>query len=772
MRIKRKLIERYILAAVLPYFGLALFFLTAILLIQQANRFAETLGSNALSLWSALEVTAGLLPGVLVFSVPMAALMGGAIGVSRMSSDSELIAAHAAGIGRGRCLVPVLILGGGLTVITLFIGMELIPDALRLIKKAALRAAAHRLESPIDLREFNVSIPGKVIYVRDGDKIGGEWGRIFINWSEGDNSLRLITSRSGRIDSSMAGQSELVLTDAVVTTINAQPSVSKKQIISEHANILRIKDSQLNDSRNSIVERLQSEQLDIDEQSWKSVLSYIKTTRDPKEKIKASLTLHKRLALCVAPLVFTVLGALIGMRNRRGGKGLGVMLAVTAMMIYYLVALAGEQLAKIEVLPPAGGAWLATFMAIVAILLLLVSGSGYEFIRKHHTKIKSFAFQRNEVDFPSCPTNANRRFNAFGALINRKLLKSLFKNFVFSSLSLIGVFYIFTLFELIRFINSNEKNIEAITEYLVYLMPFAAVTLAPMSALVSVLITYALLARRSESIAWWACGRSTYRLAVPGIFFAILIGGGVWVTQEQIMPRANIRQETLRAKIRGGTAKSVSPTGRFWLAAPNVPRIYSYEYDKIDNYLLRPTIYDFDSKGIHLIRILAGNKGEWTERGLQIINPVGFDLTSNTELLELKGIYLNDFLTLEQFKPLFNKPSHVTMRELSGSIKLLKRREDNRELHALEVALYRRFAEPFSALVMALIGIPLGLGFGKRSAVSALAFSLGIGVSFWGITSSFLHLGYGGTISPILAAWSSTLIYAASGLYLLFRART
>ena len=78
MRIKRKLIERYILAAVLPYFGLALFFLTAILLIQQANRFAETLGSNALSLWSALEVTAGLLPGVLVFSVPMAALMGGA----------------------------------------------------------------------------------------------------------------------------------------------------------------------------------------------------------------------------------------------------------------------------------------------------------------------------------------------------------------------------------------------------------------------------------------------------------------------------------------------------------------------------------------------------------------------------------------------------------------------------------------------------------------------------------------------------------------------
>ena len=52
--------------------------------------------------------------------------------------------------------------------------------------------------------------------------------------------------------------------------------------------------------------------------------------------------------------------------------------------------------------------------------------------------------------------------------------------------------------------------------------------------LISVLVTYALLARRHEAIAWWASGQSVYRLMLPGFFFAFAIALGSWLVQEYV----------------------------------------------------------------------------------------------------------------------------------------------------------------------------------------------------------------------------------------------
>lgn len=775
MRIKHRLIERYVAAAILPYFWLTLTLLTTVLLLQQANRFAETLGSGAFSFWSSLEVTAGILPGVLIFTVPMSALMGVAIGISRMASDSELIACQSSGVGRGRFLLTVSVFGGLLTVLSLILGLELSPRSLRLIKSAALQAIAHKLESPVDLREFNLSLPGKVIYVRDGDKEGGEWRRIFINWQEPGKggTLRLITARSGRIDSSTTGQSELVLRDAVVTTISEQSASSNQEIISEHAQTLRIKDGQLNTNRNAAIDRIENKQLEVDEMRWGELVHRAAADDNPKEKIKASLALHRRLALGISPLIFAVLGALIGLRNRRGGRALGMLISMGAMLAYYLVALAGEQLARIELLSPAIGPWVGTSAAIMAILLLLTP-----------LRVRSPLVRRSKVshdlnlyklDVPFLPDRNQGAppLNVFGGLIDRTILRQLLKSFVLALLTLLAVFYIFTLFELLRFIDPGRKNLAIFAEYLVYLMPFAFLALVPMSVLVAVLITYALTARASEAVAWWASGQSSYRLAAPGIFFATLIGAGVWLTQEKVMPQANVRQETLRARIRGGMTKNISPTGRYWLAAPFSSRIYSYDYGKAETHLQNPAVYDFDQEGVHLIRILMGTEGKWdAQDDLQIINPVVFDLKANTQLLATGQEVIKDSLSFQQFKPLFNRPSQISSSELSDYIRNLRAREDNSGVNALETALQRKWSEPFVPVVMSLIAIPLGIGFGKRSAVSALASSVIIGVSLWGINSSFFQLGTNGIIPPLIAGWAPTLVYATAGIYLLFHART
>src|SRR6267142_1797631 len=233
-----KLIARYVVKSALPYVLLSLLLLTAILLTQQAGRFTELALSADLPLSLAAEITAALLPSVTVLSLPVAVLAGIMIGYSRMGSDSEIVAMRAAGVGTWGLLWPVLIIGLLATLATTYLHMKEAPQAARDLRRVALQGALKKLESPVEPRTFNTEIPGYVIYVRDGDKAQGSWGRVFIYAQQPDGSTRIVTARSGRIDSSN-DRSELVLSDAVAMKIPKPDGVQHDYVV-ERLEQLRI----------------------------------------------------------------------------------------------------------------------------------------------------------------------------------------------------------------------------------------------------------------------------------------------------------------------------------------------------------------------------------------------------------------------------------------------------------------------------------------------------------------------------------------------------
>jgi LPS export ABC transporter permease LptG len=345
-------------------------------------------------------------------------------------------------------------------------------------------------------------------------------------------------------------------------------------------------------------------------------------------------------------------------------------------------------------------------------------------------------------------------------------------------LTLIAIFLIFTLFELLRFIATSGAGAYLVGRYMLFLLPLVMVALAPMSVLVAVLVTYALLARRSEAVAWWACGQSVYRLALPGLIFAACIGLGLWGVQERLMPRANRLQNNLRNQIRGGLSRGTQK-GRNWLASPAVNgTLYSYEFDEKSRELRAPLIYEFDAQGIHLRRLLSAETARWNENGALELE--------QAEIIEIEGgaplggglrrvarETLAGIEPPEAFKPVLNTPAEMDIKQLSVYIKALKRRGESTSVAApLAVALERKRAEPFSPVVMALVGIPLALAFGRRSAIAALCAAVAIGLTFWGATSGFQQLGNYGLLPARIAVWSPLVIFASAGVYLLFRART
>src|SRR6476646_2950866 len=99
MQFGQRLLPRYILSATVPYVFLALALLTAVLFAQQAGRFAEIALYTQVTIGLLAQVAAALLPGVLVFTIPVGVLAGIIIGYSRMGSDSEVVAMRSAGVG-------------------------------------------------------------------------------------------------------------------------------------------------------------------------------------------------------------------------------------------------------------------------------------------------------------------------------------------------------------------------------------------------------------------------------------------------------------------------------------------------------------------------------------------------------------------------------------------------------------------------------------------------------------------------------------------------
>lgn len=754
--------DRYVLGAVLPYAGLALLILTAVLLTQQAARFAEVLGGADPPLGLITEVFLSLLPNILVFSIPMAVLLGTATGLSRLGSDSELVALRAAGVGTWRILSPVLLLGVLTCVLTLYTGFVWAPAAARNLTDVALRAALHRLESPVEPRSFYTGMPGKVVYVRDGDREKGHWGRVFMHWLEPGGQVRLVTAAVGRLDTS-GEQTELVLEDAVVTTLpNPSGEGAAGHVTTEHSARLRIRDDRLNLSRSSLFKKIKEREPELEELGWGGLRA--RAAGSDNQSVKAHAAFHKRLSLCVAPLAFVLLGGSFGLKVGRGGRSVGVLASLVALVLYYLVALLGEQMWRAGLISPIQGAWLAFGLSLSAGTALIAS------YRRHLTLPRKFWERR-----PNATRGANsvagrlpaRRLKLLG-LLDRSIISALLRNFLVVLAALISIFFIFTLSELLRFVAAGSAGL--VLRYLFFLLPFVCVALTPVSMLLAVLITYALLARRSEAISWWASGQSVYRLLAPCFLCAAFVGGGLWAVQERLMPEANRRQNALRAQIRGGGVQNEPQTGRVWVAAGDARRIYSYGPVAGGGKYEAPLVFDFDEGGVHLRRILSAASARLNEGGRRLELAGAKVLEAETRWAERAGPASFEVADPEVFKIELNRPAEMDAVELSAYIKALKKSAAN--VQALSVALERKRAEPFAPLVMALVGAPLALAFGRRSALTALCAAVFLALTFLGVTSGLQQVGAGGLLPPAVAAWAPIFIFAAVGLYFLTRART
>jgi lipopolysaccharide export system permease protein len=155
-------------------------------------------------------------------------------------------------------------------------------------------------------------------------------------------------------------------------------------------------------------------------------------------------------------------------------------------------------------------------------------------------------------------------------------------------------------------------------------------------------------------------------------------------------------------------------------------------------------------------------------------------VVKDAETINLRGMIVDRQLLAETkvtgldppqvFKPSNDRPSQLGASALKSYLKAAKLR--GMDVSALALALQRKYVNPFSVLVMAFIGMPLALAFGRRGALVAMCVAVGVAIAYWGIGGGFQQLGNHGLLPPEVAAWSPPVLFAAVGTYFLSRVRT
>ncbi len=101
--------------------------------------------------------------------------------------------------------------------------------------------------------------------------------------------------------------------------------------------------------------------IDWDETMTKDVLNQL---------YRAEIEWHKKWSLPVAVLVFFLIGAPLGAIIRKGGLGMPIIISVAFFVIYYVIFITGEKLAKEGTWPAFWGGWIPTLVLMpVAIYL-------------------------------------------------------------------------------------------------------------------------------------------------------------------------------------------------------------------------------------------------------------------------------------------------------------------------------------------------------------------------------------------------------------------
>jgi LPS export ABC transporter permease LptF/LPS export ABC transporter permease LptG len=769
-----RILDRYIAREVTRHAFLGLLIFTFVLFVPKLVRLMEILVRHTGSSAQIVMLFLCIVPSILVFTIPMAVLIGVLLGLGRMSMDSEIIALTSLGISRKRILIPVGVLAVIGATLTLCMTLWLAPLALRTGRSIEATLITSQISFAVQPRVFDERFPHMVLYVNDVSASGTHWSGVFLADTSGESG------------------SQITLAESAIVV--AEPQLGKLELHlnggSTHEFVRATPD------RYSVT--------DFGRSDWPIEFTSIGTVQERTlsnpERPTAALfadhgprwrdarvELHQRFAFPVACFVFALIAVPLGAQPRRGGRAAGSLLAIVIIASYYLLLVTGAGFARQGVVNPALGMWAADIiLAVVAFILFPrmeryrgeapLPGflSRFSAFRRLVRRRKATVLARAAKAPADNGTHTAPAFFSIPTIVDLYILRRFFYYFFLIMIAFLFLFEIFTFFELAEDIRRHNVPFIVVVNYFRYLIPYSVYQFTPLGALVSVLVTLGILSKNNEIVAFKASGISLYRLAIPLFAAGLAIAASLLILDDTYLPYANQRQDAYRAIIKGRPPQTYTRPQR-WIFGENA-KVYNYDlFDPSEKLFGGLTVIELDPATFQMRRRVFATRARWLDAEKTWVLESGWVRDFSTGAVERYSPFkVTTLPELIEAPPYFNREViqafQMSWRDLRRYIESLQ--HAGFDVSSLTVQWHKKIAYPLIAPISMMLAIPFALFVGSRGAIGGLALGVGIGIAYWAIAALTEAMGGIGQLPPFLAAWSPDLIFFFLALYFFFKMPT
>jgi len=796
-----RLLDRYIGREVASHAILGLAVFTFVFFIPKLVQLMDLVVRHSGGIGTVALLFLCVLPPVLVFTIPMAVLVGVLIGLGRLSADSEIVALHASGISLRRLLLPIGAVAFGCSLVTLLITFWLSPLSVRTVRRLEDRILSSQAPFAVQPRVFDERFPHWVLYVQDVSAGATRWRDVFLA-SSGNSQTSSITTAKDALVLSGAEKDEIEIhlgDGGTHEYDDRQPDRYNLTTFGETDIPIEVAGSGAGPSKAAV-------------QESEKFLPSLLTESGPAWR-DAHVEIQRRIAFPAACLVFALLGVPIGVRPRRGGRAAGMILTLVLIGGYYFIFVTGDHMARQGRISPGLGIWAAN---IVATLLGFYFLGRVETVRKPNRVFVwlDAAFRRIRRSLISLPaltsvtsngpvasgtglnghaphgSNGSRFVaqsttrirttlakHAFGfpMLIDIYLLERFFYYFFVLLTGFVLIFDAFTLFDLLADISKNHISVMMVLNYFRYLVPFMVYLLAPLASLVATLVTLAVLAKNNEVIAFKASGISLYRLILPLALAGFLVAGGMFVMSETFLPYANQRQDALRNEIKGRPAQTYFQPTHEWIFGERA-KVYNYEFfDPVRNLFGGLNVFELDPQTFQVKRRVFATRATWEPSESTWVLTGGwvrdFDDGRVTRFTPFRASSLAEISEPPSyFSREVRQSDQMDWRELRSYIRSL--RAAGFDTSRLLVQWHEKFSFPLIAAIVVCLGAPFAFLVGTRGAIGGLALAVGIGIVYRAVAALLESMGTVGLLPPLLAGWAPDAIFTFLAVYFFLKMPT
>lgn len=338
---------QYIFFEMVPTFILGVMVFVSILLMFQALRLTEFVLIHGVGFDVVFEIITYLTVSFLPALFPMSLLFAIILTYGRMSQDSEIVAFKASGLSMISILTPALLLSFVVAYFSAQTSFHLAPWGNRQFEVLITELSQTKAGATLREGTFSEGFFEMVIYANNVDSENGRLEKVFIyDERDGETPLTIIAKRGELIpDDRIPGHSALLRL--------FEGDIHRKSEAHTKVNFNSF-DIKLSDPIKKEQKAKSGPSLSLSEINEK-----LKAGVTNKEELWTLQTeLHKRWAIGVACIVFALVGVGLGTTtNRRNQKSGGMILCLGVVILYWVLYVTAEGMARSGQAPAALAIW-------------------------------------------------------------------------------------------------------------------------------------------------------------------------------------------------------------------------------------------------------------------------------------------------------------------------------------------------------------------------------------------------------------------------------